>query len=169
MHEDLAVDTVLPEPTQLRLLSVFFYTIAHIRLRPDEFVAFLHDQQLRALEDGAYPIRRRFIRHALQTCYEYMPLSDYAFDVLSSVSERAHPHPSVTQREAIRKFVAWRYRCDRLLAKLMRADATRMNHPGVQRQFTIARNHYRIMNYYDAAVSLRRLWAAVNGAIGSER
>jgi hypothetical protein len=158
LHEVWAVDIDPNErPTLLRLLSLLFYTVEHIRARPDDFVQFLYNQQLAAGAHGAdaYRLQRQFIRSAITTCYSYATPDQYAFEYLS-------PQPQSYEYRAgncgplvlFSELAEWRARCDQALSALGSKERLPRR---LERVFFAARRQYEIFNYFDAHALLSQL------------
>jgi hypothetical protein len=158
LHEVWAVDIdPADSATLLRLLSLLFYTVEHIRTRPDDFVQFLYNQQLAAGANGAdaYRLQRHFIRSAVTTCYSYVTQDQYAFEYLT-------PQPQSYEYRGgdcgplsiFGRFAEWRASCDRALSILgTKAKLAREQ----ERILLAARRQYEIFNYFDAHALLSQL------------
>jgi hypothetical protein len=147
MHAMWAVDVPQSdEATVLRMAALMFYTVDYVRRSPEDFITFLHDQMLRALDEGGYWLQRRFIRAAVESCYSFIASSDYAF---RHAHERQSGTIGANSSSIHTKWVRLRCKCDDLIARLSSADPTTWP-KGARDAFDNGERQYRIYNYYDA-------------------
>lgn len=159
MHAMWAVDVPKSEEaTLLRLAALMFYTVDYVRRNPEDFITFLHDQMLLALDDGGYWLQRRFIRAAVESCYSFMASSDYAF---RHVHEREYGTVSATSSSIHCKWVRLRCKCDDLIARLSSEDPTTWP-KGARDAFDNGERQYRIYNYYDACHEFQKALNKLN-------
>jgi hypothetical protein len=145
MYTTWAVDVPRSdEATLLRLAAVLFYTVDYVRRNPEDFITFLHDQMLLALNDGGYWLQRRFIRAAVESCYSYTASSDYVFEFVCRQQLAA-----MSASWLYAKWVQLRGRCDDLIVQLssMKSGTWPTN---ARDAFDRGQRQYRIYNYYDA-------------------
>ena len=150
MHE-LAVVDVPPseEAVLLRLVSLVHYTVDFLRRNPEEFVSFVHDQMLLALDEGAYWLQRGFIRASIESCYSFATSREFAFRYLIPGSRDYFDGVKGKITSLHERWLQLRAECDRLMTGSLRHDTSEWPEEA-KPAFHRGECQYRIYNYYDA-------------------
>lgn len=137
-------------PIILRMMAVLFYTVEFIRQNPEDFIRFLYNQVQLALQDGAYPLQRNFIRSAVSSCYKYVAWNEYAFTYLDANSETRYKVPGENGPAAVyHQWSQCKAECDRLIQELLGFPKIKWTLEATE-VFRRGKYHYQIFNVYDA-------------------